>query len=69
MTKSDLKMTKELNDAFLEEVIQNEAKIVDLEKIYCFARSVNIRLMIGEFHAKKLMEDFCCDFCGDSFPS
>ena len=32
MTKSDLKMTKELNDALLEEVHLNEAKIEALEK-------------------------------------
>ena len=31
MTKSDLKMTKELNDALLEEVKQNEANMEALE--------------------------------------
>ena len=32
MTKSNLKMTKELNDALLEEVKENEAKLEALEK-------------------------------------
>ena len=32
MTKSTLKMTKELNDALLEEVKDNEAKLEALEK-------------------------------------
>ena len=31
MTKDDLKMTKELNDALLEEVKQNEEKMETLE--------------------------------------
>ena len=32
MTKSTLKMTKELNDALLKEVKENEAKLEALEK-------------------------------------